>query len=394
MLLSNPFTHDARVDREAWTLAEMGHEVRVFCVAREGLPAEEARDGYALSRCDAPAWLSWSGPRRLVPLLRWYSRYGFLAEAAGLWRPEVVHGHDLETLLPAARLAERLGVPRVHDDHELGLEKLGQGSETLLRGPRRWADAALAAHLRRRGAGLEGRFLRSAAAVIAGSPMYAGVLEERYGREVVPLLNTPRRSDLPPDPRLRERAGLPPSARVALYQGTITPGGGGQQCIEAARGFPAGWHLVFLGATWMRGRLEDQVRAAGLGDRVRFLDPVPPAVLPGFTRAADLGLAPIRPVNLGQAYSLANKVFEYLHGGLLVVSSDIPAQAALIREHDAGMVLPEVTPAALADAVRRVAALPEAERRSRGERLRALAREKYSWEVESRKLEDLYRRIL
>jgi hypothetical protein len=37
--------------------------------------------------------------------------------------------------------------------------------------------------------------------------------------------------------------------------------------------------------------------------------------------------------------------------------------------------------------------MPEAERRARGERLRARARERWCWEVEGRKLEELYRRF-
>ena len=394
MLLGNRFTHDSRVERESRSLAAAGHEVRVFCLSGEGLPAEGSRDGYAFRRVEPPAWISWTGPRRIVPLLRWFSRYRFLAAAAEPWRPEVVHGHDLEMLLPAGLLAERLGVPLVHDDHELGLEKIGQGTETLGSGWRKAVDDALVARLRRRGAALEARFLPRAAAVLAGSPLYASTLEARYGRPVVPLLNVPWTSDRPPDPRLRERAGLPPGSRIVLYQGTVTPGGGGQQCIEAARTFPAGWHLVFLGVTWMRSRLEEQARAAGLLDRVRFLDPVPPSELPGFTAAADAGLAPIRPVNLGQAYSMANKLFEYLHAGIPVIASDIPDQAAFVRSLDAGIVLEEVTPESVAGAVSRLAAVPEGERVLRRDRLRAAARSRYCWEIESRGLLDAYRAVL
>ena len=102
------------------TESEAGHEVRVFCLAGDGLPAEGERDGYTFRRVEPPAWISWTGPRRIVPLLRWFSRFEFLARAAEAWRPDVVHGHDLEMLGPAGRLAERLGVPLVVDDHEAG----------------------------------------------------------------------------------------------------------------------------------------------------------------------------------------------------------------------------------------------------------------------------------
>jgi glycosyltransferase involved in cell wall biosynthesis len=393
MLLTNRFTTDARVQREARTVASLGHELVVHALAGPGLPAEEERDGYRVRRHAEPAWIGWTGPRRAWPLLRWYSRYAFLAAAAEKGRPEIVHAHDLETLLPGGRLARRLGARFVYDDHELGLEKLGQGTAEWLRGPRRWASDAFTAYLRARGASLEGTWIRRADALVTACPMYGEVLEERYGVPPVVLCNTPLRSDLPPDPRLRERAGLPPSARVALYQGTITPAGGADECIDAAARFPEGWALVFLGVTWMRGRLEERARRAGAAERVRFLDPVPPSELPGWTRAADAGLAPIKPLNKGQAYSLANKLFEYMHAGIPQIVSDIPAQAALVREERAGVVLPEVSAEAIARAVAEIAAVPEAERRADGERLRARARERWCWEVEGRKLEALYGRL-
>lgn len=394
MLLGNPFIHDGRVRREARVLAGMGHEVTVWCIAREGLPRRETQGGVSVVRVPAPSWLSWSGLRRIVPLMRWYSRYEFLARAAEPSRPDIVHAHDLEMLLPAASLAARQAAPLVYDDHELGIEKLGQGSETLLVGWRHWADSAFVWHLRRTGLSLERRLIPAAAAVFSPSPSCSRVLRERYGREVVSLLNCPSRSDLPPDPRLRSLAGLPPDARVVLYQGGVTPGGGGQQCVSAARDFPAGWYLVFLGVSWMRHRLEEQVRSESLESRVRFLDAVPQDVLPGFTRAADIGLSPIRPVNLGQKYSLANKVFEYMHAGIPQVASDIPDQAELIRECDGGIIIPEVTPALVADAVRRLAEVPEGRRAADRERLRSLARSRYCWEKEAVKLEEAYRKLV
>ena len=60
MLLGNPCTHDARVEREARTLAASGREVTVFCVAAPGLPAEESRDGFRIVRSEPPGWTGWT----------------------------------------------------------------------------------------------------------------------------------------------------------------------------------------------------------------------------------------------------------------------------------------------------------------------------------------------
>ena len=394
MLLTNRFTHDARVAREARALATAGHTVTIHCLAGDDLPPRQTDGGVTAVRHAEPAWISWSGPRRLVPLLRWYGRYGFLARAAAAERPDVVHGHDLETLLPAASLARRLGVLHVHDDHELGLDKLEQGIADWVTGAKRVAMDGLTAHLRRRGSRLERRLIRRAAGLITACPLYAETLQERYGVEPVVLLNTPPRTDPQPTPLLRERANLPGDARIVLYQGGVTPSGGAEEAVEAAASFPDGWFLVFLGVTWMRPRLEQQVRAQGLEARVRFLDPVPPDELPAWTRAADVGISPIRPTNPGQAKSLANKLFEYMQAGLPMVVSDLPGQGPFVREQRAGEVLPEITPRAISNAVTRLARLPDGDLAAWGARLRATAHERFCWEVEQEKLLRLYARVL
>jgi len=79
-----------------------------------------------------------------------------------------------------------------------------------------------------------------------------------------------------------------------------------------------------------------------------------------------------------------------MQAGVPMVVSDIPAQAALVREHDAGIVLDEVTAPAIAAAVRGLAEQGADRRKSEGERLRGIAHERYCWEVESEKLRQLY----
>ncbi len=393
MLLGNPFTHDARVEREARTLVGLGHEVTVFCVAKAGLPDREVRDGIRIERLPAPAWLGWTGPRRLFPLLRYFTRYKFLASAARPWKPQVVHGHDLEMLLPGARLAARLGVPHVHDDHEAGIEKLPAQTPAWIRGPKRWALDLLTSHLVRRAAALQRKWFPRAAAVITVSDGCAEMLAP-YGARPVVLRNFPEWSDLPPDPRLREMAGLPAGTKIALSQGTMTEATAPDVCVSAARHLPADWAVVFLGVTWMRPLLEEQARREGVADRVKFLDPVPPSELIGFTRAATVGLTPIRVSNQSERSALSNKVFEYLQAGLPIVTSDGTAQAALLRELDAGAVIPwENTPESLAAAVLALAAGPEEEARRRSARIRAIAKERYCWEVEAKVLVDVYARL-
>ena len=52
MFLYSPFRHDSRVLKEARTLAEAGHDVRVVAALDEGTAALERRDGFTIVRVD------------------------------------------------------------------------------------------------------------------------------------------------------------------------------------------------------------------------------------------------------------------------------------------------------------------------------------------------------
>ena len=68
--------------------------------------------------------------------------------------------------------------------------------------------------------------------------------------------------------------------------------------VDAAGARPAtarALHLVVAGGGELLDRYRDQARAAGVGERVHFLGPVPHAELPGVLRAADLLLLTTEP---------------------------------------------------------------------------------------------------
>ena len=101
----------------------------------------------------------------------------------------------------------------------------------------------------------------------------------------------------------------------------------------------------------------------------------------------------MRVLNEAERRGLSNKLFEYLHSGLPVVTTEGTAQGDLVREHGAGEAVAGLDPADLAAATARLGVVPEAERAARSERLRSLARERFSWEAEGRALAALYARI-
>ena len=65
-----------------------------------------------------------------------------------------------------------------------------------------------------------------------------------------------------------------------------------------------------------------------------------------------------RDTNLNYRFSLPNKVFDYVYAGIPLLATDLPEVAAIVRGHDAGVVIARPIPAAIAHAVKALMADP------------------------------------
>jgi len=122
----------------------------------------------------------------------------------------------------------------------------------------------------------------------------------------------------------------------------------------------------------------------GLGSRVRLLGPRDG--LSSFYPALDV-------LALSSAYGegAPNVLGEAMSCGVPCVTTDVGDSAAMVGE--TGMVVPPRDPAALADALRRIATMPDAERRRLGEKARSRVVEHYPIGLMVERYEDLYRRV-
>jgi glycosyltransferase involved in cell wall biosynthesis len=124
-----------------------------------------------------------------------------------------------------------------------------------------------------------------------------------------------------------------------------------------------------------RPRLEAAVERTASADRVHLNGPVPLDDLPALIAASDVGVVPSLPEPYMQ-YSLSTKLLEYAAMGIPIVASDL----ATVRAHfsdEAIRFVPGGDPAALADALRSLAADPVAAARLGAEGHRQAAR--YGW---------------
>jgi len=414
MFVYNRCTTDTRVLKEAQTLTEAGHRVRIVAVLDATTEPAEERHGFRIVRIDrnpihyrvlrgvrvavgivrrnvpfavllTPLGALLVGLRRLLliphkPLmfLDYYWRTYRLVLAD---RPEALHAHDLNTLPVAAALARRLRLPLTYDSHELYPEM-----STL--SPR---EAAIWRFLER-------RLARRADHVVTVCDSIAGELVRRYGLAwPTVLLNCPVGGNGAAPGRPGDFASLtgiegpesPASTDdpVVLYQGGFAPHRGLGTLVRAGRLLERGT-ILMMG--W--GRLEDELRALiareGLGDRVRIVGPVPPSEVVAEAASASIGVIPYEPVGLNNTYTTPNKLFDYMAAGLPVAASRLPELTRFVEGGEMGLTFTPGDPAALAGALNEMLADP-----ARYDRMRERAQEaarRYTWERESAKLLALY----
>ena len=230
------------------------------------------------------------------------------------------------------------------------------------------------------------RMIRWAASHAAGMITVCNALKDEMvglgidGARITPLRNGVDLELFQPGDRAALRTALGMRDFTLMSVGHLEPRKGHELPIQALTEM-SDVHLWIAGTGPDRATLEELARSIGVQDRVRFLGPLPQSELRRYYGAADaLVLASSRE-------GWANVLLESMACGTPVIASNVWGTPEVVAAPEAGVLMPERTPAGVVAALRQLrAAYPSHEATRR-------YAERFSWDDTTQGQIELFQKV-
>lgn len=174
--------------------------------------------------------------------------------------------------------------------------------------------------------------------------------------------------------------------KIILYQGWVNVGRCFEQLIPAMKNVDA--KLVICGEGNFYNQARELSKNNGLEHKIVFKGYVPPAHLSDYTMNAYIGITLFEDTSLSNRLSLANRFFDYMHSGVPQLCNNYPEYNSVNQNYEVASLISDLTPDTIATALNRL--LNDEAYYSRLQQNCLLAREKYCWQEEEKKLLAIY----
>ena len=390
MILDAPFPPDPRVENEAVSLVNNGHEVFLFCLKYGDEKESEIINGIQVKR-----YVSNKFEYKLSALAYTTPLYSFLmkqkiSKFIKETKVAVLHIHDIRIAEAVYNSNKNKKLPVVLDLHDNMPEvmklypHLQKFPGKYIISPQKWKQK-------------EEEFIRKAAKVISVSPEFLETLATRLPLEkdkLVLVPNTIRKSffeEYTVEESLIEKYK---NNFVILYLGDTHLRRGLQTAIAALTKLKdkiPNVKLVIVGKNTTDAILKQQVKDLQLEDFVDFEGWQNVSLFQSYILASEICISPLHR-NLQHDVAYANKIFQYMSFAKPLLVSDAIAQKRLIEKVDAGLVHKEKD---VEDFSNKVLALYKSKplRTELGNNGKEFVQNEFCWEETSKKLLNLYNNL-
>ena len=387
MILDAPFPPDPRVENEAVSLVENGHEVFLFCLKYADEKASDIINGIQVKRYSSNTFeyklsaLAYTIPLYSVIMQKKIAK--FIRET----NIEALHIHDMRIAGAVYKVNMNFNLPVVLDLHDNIPEvmklypHLQKFPGKYLISPKKWKQK-------------EEEFIKKANKVIAVSPEFIETLALRLPLEKDKLVLVPNtiRKTFFEDYIVNETIIKKYKSNfVILYLGDTHLRRGIQTAIaalETLKDTIPEIKLVIVGKNTSDIILRKQVKDLQLEQFVDFEGWQNVSLFQSYILASEICISPLHR-NLQHDVAYANKIFQYMSLAKPLLVSDAIAQKKLVEKVACGLVHKERD---FKDFSNKVLALYKSKplRMELGESGRKFIQNEFSWEQTSKNLINLY----
>lgn len=386
MLLDKTFPPDPRVENEALTLIEAGHEVFLFCLTYDARFNDENYKEIQVKRYKSNkltyklSALAYELPfyaTFLKPKIEHYLSENHI---------DVIHIHDMRIAGAVFAINKKSKLPVVLDLHDNFPEVMKEyphlkkfPGKYIIR-PKKWLKK-------------EQEFIEKADRVITVSPEFVTEIKNRLEdkKKVVLVPNAVRKSffnTIEIDQTISDKFK---NDFVLLYIGDTGLRRGLQTAIEAIPTIKKSIKnikLVIVGKSTTDPILHQLVKKLHIEEYVSFEGWQDSKLFPSYITAAHIGISPLfRSKQHDVAY--ANKLFQYMGLGLPLLVSDAKAQKTLVEKNSVGLVHAAQNPINFADKVLFLYT-NSAIRLSFAKNAAVFIQKEFHWELTSQELTKMY----
>ncbi|NPA34771.1 MAG: glycosyltransferase family 4 protein [Chlorobi bacterium] len=283
---------------------------------------------------------------------------------------KAVIGCDLDAL-PSARLASFLKRKTlIFDAHEYIT-----GTEEARRSPWRHFLWEL----------IEQIFIRLSPLGMTVNHSLANIFKNKYGVNYIVLRNIPFLESLSSPTQCL----YPPAI---IYAGTLSGDRKLDELLKAVATLKFPVQVLISGDGHYREKLQNLSKELGISDRVTFLGMISPSELKRLIAKSWVGVNLLSHNNINFYFSLANKFFDYVHGGIPQITMDFPEYRQLNSEFQVAILLKQAKASQIAKAINKL--YDNKQRYLILKQNTLKARRQWNFQKESKKLISILRHVL
>ena len=336
MILDAPFPPDPRVENEAVSLVNSGHEVFLFCLQYSKEKKDEEIKGIKVRRFTSNKLeYKLSALAYTIPLYTWLMQkriYKFINST----KIHALHIHDIKIAEAVFKANQKFKLPVVLDLHD-NLPEVMKLYPHLQKFPGKYIISPKKWKIK------EKQFIKKADKVITVSPEFIESIKERIPtseKKLVLVPNTIRQSFykeyITEDSILKRYK----NQFVLLYLGDTHLRRGLQTAIAAVKVLKdeiPNIKLVIVGKNTTDTILKQQVQELNIEQFVDFQGWQDVSLFQSYILSSAICISPLHR-NLQHDVAYANKIFQYMSFAKPLLVSDATAQKRLVTKHKTGLV--------------------------------------------------------